>query len=107
MADRFERVSCAQRAGFKNRDRWHTTDFEAAKRNPKAFATATGEWINGHDPEQYVLDNWEACLNSVVSGSEFTNSNTPPGYTYEPWTMADIMRPSEEGQLAADPGNWD
>jgi len=51
--------------------------------------------------------NWQACLNHLVSGSPFQNTNLPPGYTYKPWTMAEVMQMSEKEQQTSDPGEWD
>jgi hypothetical protein len=104
---RFERTSCAQKAGFKNREKWEIDDFEHAKKDPMASAQSIGRWLSEHDPEQYVYDNWQACLNYVTSGALFQNTNLPPGYNYEPWTMKGLMKMSKDGQIAADPGDWD
>ncbi|KAH8690554.1 hypothetical protein BGW36DRAFT_432352 [Talaromyces proteolyticus] len=103
---RFERTSCAQKNGFKNREKWER-DFEDVKKNPYAAAQSIGRWLSDHDPEQYVYDNWQACLNHITSGAPFKNTNLPPGYSYEPWTMEGLMKMSQNGQLAADPGEWD
>lgn len=63
-----------------------------------------GRWLSNHDPEQYVYDNWVACLNHLVSGSEFKNTNLPPGYEYEPWTMDELLA---SGVQDVDSGDWD
>ena len=72
-----------------------------------ATAKSIGRWLSKHDPEQYVYDNWEACKNHIVSGTPFKNSNLPPGYDYEPWTMEGLMMSQENGQLPVDAGDWD
>lgn len=36
--DRFQRVACAQRSRFKNRERWPHTNFEAVRKNPEILA---------------------------------------------------------------------
>lgn len=103
--DRFERTSCAQKNGFKNREKWEK-DSEDAKKNPYATVQSIGRWLSEHDPEQYVYANWQACLNHMTSGAPFKNTNLPPGYEYEPWTMEGLMKMSQNGQLAPDPGEW-
>ncbi|KAK5062912.1 hypothetical protein LTR84_004988 [Exophiala bonariae] len=102
----FERVSCAQKNGFKNREKWEQ-NFEEAKKNPLATAQSIGRWLARHDPEQYVYDNWEACKNYITNGAPFKNSNLPPGYNYEPWTMDGLMKMQDNGQLPVDEGDWD
>ncbi|KAJ9614354.1 hypothetical protein H2200_002490 [Cladophialophora chaetospira] len=103
---RFERVSCAQKNGFKNREKWEKDSVDAAK-NPYATAQSIGRWLSRHDPEQYVYDNWQACSNHVTRGTPFKNSNLPPGYEYEPWTMEGLLEMQKNGQVAVDPGEWD
>jgi hypothetical protein len=106
LTTRFERTSCAQKNGFKNREKWEK-DFEDARKNPFATAQSIGRWLSDHDPEQYVYENWQACLNHLIGGSSFQNTNLPPGYNYEPWTMAELIEISEKGQSVIDPGEWD
>lgn len=103
---RFERVSYAQRAGFKNRERWHHTDFEEAKRHPEKLGINVGRWFNMHDPEAYVYNNHAKYLNHVINGTPFQNTNIPPGYTYEPWTIGELLKASEEGRQTVDAGDW-
>ena len=99
-------MACAQRLGFKNREKWHHTDFEAAKKNPQKLIEQVGRWINLHDPEEYVYQNWSKCVNHLVSGASFENTNTPPGYTYEPWTIDELLNASAEENETVDPGDW-
>ena len=103
---RFERVACAQRAGFKNREAWHHTNFEEVKKHPEKLIQQVGSWINHHDPEQYVYDNWTKCVNHLAGGAPFENTNTPPGYTYEPWTIDELLSASAEERETVDAGNW-
>lgn len=71
------------------------------------YAKSIGRWLIDHDPEQYVYDNWQACVNHIVSGDPFENTNIPPGYTYEPWTMDGLTEMAGKGNLPVDPGDWD
>lgn len=91
-----------------NREKWNTDNFEKVKRNPQEAAQSIGRWLSGHNPEQYVYDNWQACVNHIVHGAPFQNSNLPPGYTYQPWSMDELMEAAaEDGQMPKDPGDWD
>jgi len=56
-----------------------------------------GNWINLHDPEQYVYDNYTKCVNHLVGGTRFENTNPPPGYTYVPWTIDELLNAAAEG----------
>jgi hypothetical protein len=38
---RFERVSCAQKTGFKNRELFHDTDWDTVARNPDILSNTT------------------------------------------------------------------
>ena len=101
----FERVSCCQRNGFRNREIWHHTDYDEAKKHPEKLGEMTGRWITQHDPELYVYDNWEKCVNALVTGTKFKNTNIPPGYEYKPWTIDEVL--SADGKSAAeDDGDW-
>ena len=100
------RVSCAQRGGFKNREKWHHTDFDEARKHPEKLVMQVGRWINLHDPEKYVHENWTKCVNYLVGGSKFENTNIPPGYTYEPWTIDQLLNAAEEEREIEDEGDW-
>jgi hypothetical protein len=82
--NRYQQVSCAQWSGFKNRKKWHHTDFDAVQKNPETLAMTVGSWITKHDPEAYVYARWEECVNHLLNGTPFENTNIPPGYTYAP-----------------------
>ncbi|SJL02130.1 related to fusarubin cluster-monooxygenase [Armillaria ostoyae] len=103
---RFERVSCAQRMGFKTREQWHHTDWDAIMQNPKPLSRIVGDWLAKHNPEQYTYDNYAACVKNITEGAPFTNTNTPPGYIYEPWTVQDLLQAAKEGRDVLDAGDW-
>jgi hypothetical protein len=105
LLNSFERVSCCQRNGFRNREMWHHVDYEEARKHPEKLGEMTGRWITQHDPEQYVYDNWEKCVNALVSGSKFKNTNIPPGYTYKPWTIDELLN-TDGGNTGKDEGDW-
>ena len=66
----------------------------------------TGRWITNHDPESYVYQNWTKCVDHLVQGAEFVNTNLPPGYTYKPWTIEECLKAAHEGKPLEDEGNW-
>lgn len=89
-----------------NREKWHHTDFEEARRHPEKLVMQVGRWINLHEPEDYVYQNWTKCVNHLVSGAEFENTNLPPGYKYKPWTIDELLKASEEEIFIQDQGDW-
>ncbi|KIW20480.1 hypothetical protein PV08_01055 [Exophiala spinifera] len=99
---RADRISCCQRSGFRNRDTLHNADFGELKKHPERLGEMTGRWITQHDAEQYVYDNWEECVNCLVTGRKFVNTNIPPGYTPKPWSIDDVMH----GETRDDEGEW-
>ncbi|KAK0448001.1 hypothetical protein EV421DRAFT_107486 [Armillaria borealis] len=103
---RFERVSCAQRMGFKTRENWHHTDWDAVSKNPQLVGKIIGNWLANHDSEKYAYDNYAACAKHIIDGTPFTNTNTPPGYIYEPWTVEDLLKAAREKTDVQDAGDW-
>ena len=106
MRHSFPRVSCCQRSGFRNREMWHNTDMEAAKKHPEKLAEMTGRWITNHDPEQYVYDNWSKCVDALGRVKVFQNTNIPPGYTVKPWKIEDVLDPNGKDNCLEDEGDW-
>ncbi|RGP78644.1 FAD nad p-binding domain-containing [Fusarium longipes] len=103
---RFERVSCAQKMGFKNREVFHNTDWDAVAKNPLIIAKITGEWLLRHDPEQYTYENFNKCAEHLLNGTPFKNTNSVPGYTYQPWTVKELLDASDSGKPVEDEGDW-
>ncbi|KAL4994166.1 hypothetical protein BDV10DRAFT_189304 [Aspergillus recurvatus] len=103
---RFERVSCAQKMGFKNRELYHKTDWDAVASNPEIMGKMVGNWLLMHDPEKYAYENYEKCKEFLLRGSLFTNTNAVPGYTYKPWTVKELLEASERGEGIVDEGEW-
>lgn len=99
---RFERVSFIQAMGVANRDR-HNTNKAKHKQN-KAFQWGT--WLVDHDPEKYVYENFQAALSNIVDGKDFSNTNTPPGVKYMPWTMDTLAEALENGDSSILDGDW-
>lgn len=99
---RFERVSFIQAMGVANRDR-HNTNKAKHKQN-RNFQWGT--WLVDHDPEKYVYDNFDAAFGKVAEGKEFSNTNTPPGIKYKPWTMDSLAAALESGESSILDGDW-
>ncbi|KAL4977068.1 hypothetical protein BDW66DRAFT_133317 [Aspergillus desertorum] len=103
---RYERVSCAQKMGFKNRELYHKTDWDAVAKNPEIMGKMVGKWLLMHDPERYAYENYESCKEFLLRGEPFTNTNAVPGYTYKPWTVKELLEASKTGEGIADDGEW-
>ncbi|KAJ4027803.1 hypothetical protein NW752_000048 [Fusarium irregulare] len=103
---RFERVSCAQKMGFKNREIFHNTDWNAVAENPQILGKVAGDWLLRHDSEQYAYENYSKCAGHLLKGMPFQNTNAVPGYTYKPWTVKELLHASECGKPIEDEGDW-
>ncbi|KAI4935168.1 uncharacterized protein J4E92_002455 [Alternaria infectoria] len=103
---RFERVSCAQKLGFKNREIFHNTDWKDEKAAPTKQHKMVGDWLVCHNPEKYVYENYQKCAEHLDTGVEFLNTNIPPGYKYRPWTVRGLLGASERGEVVGDEGDW-
>ncbi|KAJ4399524.1 hypothetical protein N0V91_009349 [Didymella pomorum] len=103
---RFERVSCAQKLGFNNREIFHNTDWSDAAANTKVMKKMVGDWITYHDPEVYAYENYHKCAENLAQGTPFDNTNIPPGYTYRPWTVRELLGASDRGEVLKDEGDW-
>ncbi|KAL4898433.1 hypothetical protein BDV59DRAFT_197342 [Aspergillus ambiguus] len=103
---RFERVACAQKMGFKNREVFHNTDWDYVARNPEAMGKMVGNWLLHHDPETYAYENYGKCAENLLRGAPFENTNSVPGYKYEPWTVRELLEASERGEPVQDEGDW-
>ncbi|GKZ27032.1 hypothetical protein AbraIFM66951_001795 [Aspergillus brasiliensis] len=103
---RFERVSCAQKMGFRNREVFHNTDWDAVAKNPHIMGKMVGDWLVYHDPEQYAYENYGPCAEHLLKGTPFKNTNSVPGYTYKPWTVKELLDASESGKPVEDEGDW-
>ncbi|KAJ6188996.1 hypothetical protein N7519_003904 [Penicillium mononematosum] len=103
---RFERVSCAQKTGFKNRELFHNTDWDAVAKNPEVMGKVVGKWLVYHDPEHYAHENYDKCAEHLLSGAPFENTNAVPGYKYKLWTVQELLNASESGKPVQDEGDW-
>lgn len=106
---RFERVSCCQLQGFVNHS--YNINPNWAKRAPGDVSNMRPEygwWILGHNPEHYAYAKYDLALRHLVAndGTPFQNTNIPPGYVYEPWTLQDIHDKLDRGERLRFEGDW-
>jgi hypothetical protein len=92
--------------GFKNREIFHNTDWDAVAKNPKIMGKMVGDWLVHHDSEQYAYENYAKCAEHLLKSTPFKNTNSVPGYTYKPWTVKELLNASESGELVEDEGDW-
>jgi hypothetical protein len=82
-----------------NREELHSADLEALQRDPESAKIGffkSGRWIWGHDTEKYAEENYTKCLASLRDEAPFENTNLPPGYVYQEWSLQ-----SEQKRMAA------
>lgn len=102
---RFERTSCLQLLGVLNHSlRNRSANADKSQTKPIGIL---GSWIWKHDPERYAIENYVKALAHVKDGSEFTNTNIPPGHSYRPWTIDEILNAKETGKAVELDGDWD
>lgn len=106
ILDRFERVSCAQKMGFKNRELFHNTDWDAVAKDPQILGKMVGNWVVHHDPEQYAYENYADCAEHLLNGEPYENTNSVPGYRYKPWTARELLDAADRGEPVVDDGDW-
>lgn len=109
----FVRNACAQKLGFSNAELLQETDWEKVKLDPRRAAPKLPSWVWGHDPEQYIYQNYDNIVDGMkknirLEDDERVPPNYPPGYKYEPWNIEDIMEDMRAGKpFELGPGNWD
>jgi hypothetical protein len=57
---------------------------------------------------RYAVHNYHDCAASLEpdSGTEFRNSNIPPGYVHEEWDAREIFKEAAEGKKLVVKGDW-
>ena len=103
---RFDRVSCAQLLGFANAERFQKADWAAVKNDPSKLQPKVPRWIWSLNPEKYANANYAAAAASLEGGPAFTNTNIPPGYTPQPWTIDEVEQLQREGKHVELRGDW-
>ncbi|RSL61468.1 hypothetical protein CEP54_006271 [Fusarium duplospermum] len=103
---RFQRVTCAQKMGFKNRQQYHESTFKPAEEGTRPRFPMAGSWVREHDPEQYAYEMYGKCANHLVAGSPFQNTNYPRGHNFKIWTVEELREVAERGENIVDDGDW-
>jgi len=103
---RYDRVSCAQRLGFHNAERYHKQDMDKVGLDPNKVRAKVPKWIFMLDPEKYVDENYNAASASLRGGPEFINTNIPQGHTPEAWTIEGVEKLHAEGKGIELTGDW-
>lgn len=101
---RFERISCVQLSGFVNHQKQSNPNYEADDND--GFKINLGDWLVMYDSEKYTYERYGEMLNHLFSGAPFKATNIPPGYTYEPWTIKELMGKVERGEKLHFDGDW-
>jgi 2-polyprenyl-6-methoxyphenol hydroxylase-like FAD-dependent oxidoreductase len=106
---RYERASCTQKMAFVNAQALSaTTDWDAARKNPEKVRLRYPKWLFQHNPEAYVYDKYGQAFAHLVAGTEFRNTNIPPGHKFVHWTLEQIHKEIAEGKRVEDllDGDW-
>ena len=91
--------------GFKNRELYHKTDWDAVAKNPQIMGKMVGDWVIHHDPEKYAYENYHDCAEHLLGKKEsFVNTNGVPGYEYVPWTVRELLAEQDGGVSGKDRG---
>ncbi|GLB04934.1 hypothetical protein AtubIFM57258_010960 [Aspergillus tubingensis] len=104
---RYQRVTLVQRTGFANRRELHRLTDQLPKNLEDM--NRQGKWIWCHNPERYATENYTEACEHLKSGCTFQNTNLPPGYKFEEWTLEDEMEKEKMGFEASDlkqNGDW-
>jgi hypothetical protein len=93
---------------FVNSQLKTATDWDAIWKDPAKIRTRFPSWIFKHDPEAYAYEKYGQAFAHLISGTEFANTNFPPGHEFRPWTMEEVWRDIEDGKRVEDllDGDW-
>ncbi|KAK6822017.1 hypothetical protein PG987_014842 [Apiospora arundinis] len=104
---RFERVSCCQKLGFVNLAKRNNQNAKTADtKKSKDLKPEQGRWLWKHDPEKYVHENFGKALDHLQKGNPFQNTNIPPGYVHEEWSVDELMARVEKNEPLNLGGDW-
>ena len=105
---RYQRISCAQKMSFVNSECLGAPDVEEIKRDPDKIRIRFPKWLFQHDPEAYAYEKYGQAFAHLVSGTEFENTNFPPGHKFRPWTIEEVHEDALAGKSVTDflDGDW-
>ncbi|KAE9961681.1 hypothetical protein BLS_001539 [Venturia inaequalis] len=110
---RFVRTACAQKVGLFNADLMQDADWNKVEISPSRAMPKLPAWNFSHNPERYTYENYDKVVEGICSGAKYITDldippNYPPGYTYEPWDVEQVMSDRLSGNaLVLEPGQWD
>ncbi|KAE8384089.1 hypothetical protein BDV23DRAFT_189553 [Aspergillus alliaceus] len=107
---RYQRVSCVQKMSFVNSENLGAVDMdEVLKKDPEKVKVRFPKWLFQHDPEAYVYEKYGQAFSHLVLGTDFDNTNFPPGHKFKMWTIEEIHADILAGKKVADllDGDWD
>nr|UIK22907.1 FAD-dependent monooxygenase [Trichoderma rhododendri] len=107
---RYQRASCIQKMAFVNSQVLNASsaNWDAIKEDPKQVRIRFPSWVFRHDPEKYAYEKYGQAFAHLISGSEFENTNFPPGHKFVPWTIEEVQQDIREGKRVEDllDGDW-
>ena len=95
--------------GFQNREKLHKTNWDAIGNSDAELDKLTRlahSWVTRHDPEQYAIDNYDACAIHLLKGTPFKHTNSVPGHNFKLWTVKELLEASDRGAPVVDDGDW-
>lgn len=107
---RYQRVSCVQKMAFVNSQALNasSSNWEAIEKDPKQVRIRFPKWVFRHDPEAYAYEKYGQAFAHLVAGSDFENTNFPPGHKFVPWTIEEVQQDIREGKRVENllDGDW-
>jgi hypothetical protein len=79
---------------------------DADSEDEESFKINLGDWMVMYDSEKYTYAHYGEVLNHLLSGAPFKAQNIPSGYTYEPWTIKELLDKVERGDKIHFEGDW-
>jgi hypothetical protein len=81
-ARRYPRATIIQREGSHLYQAKFKPDWNSVAKDPSMLAPPSDAWLFQHDCQAYVYANFNAIVEAIDSGQEFTPSNVPLGDAY-------------------------
>ncbi|KAH8809011.1 putative monooxygenase [Xylogone sp. PMI_703] len=72
QALRYERVRKAQKTGETTRDKWHSAEAEAVKKDPESMKLVREPWLLDHDAEIYAEENYDKTIKQLRNSATQT-----------------------------------
>ncbi|KAI1460427.1 hypothetical protein F4805DRAFT_465624 [Annulohypoxylon moriforme] len=102
---RHQRTTLIQRVGLLNRAAWHQDRADNIMSIVKLMPQ--GKWMWGHNPERYVVENFQKAREHIETGAPFENTNLPPGHKPETWTLEGEVEKEKSGSVFDPTANGD